>query len=130
MCLHALLTLVKHSIVSYWKLFYKLLEDNIPISVVSLLAFWYSHQSLCVSLCVSWHSTTSDIFSVSNGTRQGSILSPLIFTHYIHGVLQGIVKSHFGCNIGGVFVNILAYADDMVLLAPSWAGLQHLINIF
>jgi len=27
-------------------------------------------------------------------------------------------------------VNILAYADDMVLLAPLWRGLQHLIDIF
>ena len=25
--------------------------------------------------------------------------------------------------------NLLAYADDLVLLAPSWHGLQHLINV-
>ena len=27
-------------------------------------------------------------------------------------------------------MNILAYADDIVLLAPSWKGLQHLTNTF
>ena len=27
-------------------------------------------------------------------------------------------------------MNILAYSDDIVLLAPSWKGLQHLINTF
>jgi len=31
-----------------------------------------------------------------------------------------------GCNIGGLFVNVL---DDMVLLAPSWHALQELIKI-
>ena len=38
-------------------------------------------------------------------------------------------SSNIGCNIGGVFYNILAYADDIVLLAPSWRALQSLINI-
>jgi len=33
-----------------------------------------------------------------------------------------------GCNIGGLFMNILAYADDVVLLAPSWVALQQLIK--
>ena len=34
-----------------------------------------------------------------------------------------------GCSIGDVFFYILAYADYLVLLAPSWAGLQYLINL-
>ena len=31
--------------------------------------------------------------------------------------------------LGGIFCNILAYADDIVLLAPSWGALQYLINL-
>ena len=34
-----------------------------------------------------------------------------------------------GCNIGGVPANILAYADDMVLMAPSWTPLQYIIQV-
>ena len=34
-----------------------------------------------------------------------------------------------GCTCGGKFMNILAYADDLVLLAPSWAGLQSLLHV-
>ena len=34
-----------------------------------------------------------------------------------------------GCNIGGVPANILAYADDMVLIAPSWTALQYIIQV-
>jgi len=33
---------------------------------------------------------------------------------------------HVGCNIGGVCINVLAYADDIVILAPSWRGLHQL----
>lgn len=56
------------------------------------------------------------------------ILSPYFFTRYIRELISTIVLTNIGCNIGGVFYNILAYADDIVLLAPSWRALQLLIN--
>ena len=40
-----------------------------------------------------------------------------------------ISQSRIGCNIGGLFVNILAYADDMALLAPSWYAMQEILKI-
>jgi len=52
-------------------------------------------------------------FTTSNGTRQGGILSPFLFCHYIRDLLHDIAQAGIGCNIGGVFINILAYADDM-----------------
>ena len=67
-------------------------------------------------------------FGIQNGTRQGSVLSPFLFTRYIREVLSGIINSNIGCNIGGYMVNILAYADDLVLLAPSWRALQQLLD--
>ena len=38
-----------------------------------------------------------------------------------------MVKLRIGCNIGGIFLNLFAYADDMVLIAPSWFALQKLL---
>jgi len=67
-------------------------------------------------------------FGIQNGTRQGFVLSPFLFTRYIRKVLSGIINSNIGCNIGGYMVNILAYADDLVLLAPSWRALQQLLD--
>jgi len=112
--------------VNYWKLFHKLLVDNIAVPFVYLLAFWYTNQSAFVR----WNGVDSGRFSVGNGTRQGSVLSPYLFTRYIREVITVIAYCAIGCNIAGVFVNILAYADDIVLLAPSWKGLQFLIDIF
>jgi len=43
-------------------------------------------------------------------------------------MLKKMVDSEIGCNIAGCFLNILAYADDMVLLPSSWRGLQHLLK--
>jgi len=111
--------------VNYWKLFNKLLNDGIDVNIVALLAFWYSHQEVCVR----WHNVVSDSFSIHNGTRQGGILSPFLFTRYIRELLQAIIDTRIGCNIGGVMMNVLAYADDIVLLAPSWIALQSLLDI-
>ena len=36
---------------------------------------------------------------------------------------------HSAYYVGGMFINTLAYTDDIVLLAPSWYGLQQLLDI-
>ena len=111
--------------VNYWKLFNKLMDDGINTSIVALLAFWYSNQEVCVR----WHNVFSDCFLIRNGTRQGGILSPTLFNRYIRELLQAIIDTRVGCNIGGLMMNVLAYADDIVLLAPSWAAMQTLLDI-
>jgi len=60
------------------------------------------------------------------------------FSYLLYGIqsycnnklLTSVVNSNIGCNIGGCrpIVNILAYADDLVLLAPSWRALQQLLD--
>ena len=112
--------------VNYWKLFSKLIDEKVDVNIVCILAFWYSNQPVCVR----WHNTVSDWFTIGNGTRQGGVLSPTLFAFYIKDLLSELAYSGIGCNVGGVFFNVLAYADDMVILAPSWAALQRLIDIF
>lgn len=43
--------------------------------------------------------------------------------------MSQISNTGVGCNIGGIFINVLAYADDIVLLAPSWNALQQLLSV-
>jgi len=45
--------------VNHWKLFIKLLHDNIDVNIVGLLAYSYSSQELCVR----WISTVSGFHS-------------------------------------------------------------------
>jgi len=56
-------------------------------------------------------------------------LSPFLFSRYIRDLLDSVAGSRVGCFIGDQCVNILAHADDLVLLAPSRHGLQLLLNI-
>jgi len=53
----------------------------------------------------------------------------LFFARYVRDLVAHTVSSRIGCNVGGMFINILVYADDSVLLAPSWWGLQQLLDL-
>ena len=48
----------------------------------------------------------------------------------VRGLIVAIYKSNIGCNIGGLFFNIIACTDDdLVLITPSLHALQFLIDI-
>ena len=76
-----------------------------------------------------WGQDLSKPFTVSNGVRQGGILSPLLFNVYVDCLSVRLRSMTVGCTMNSVCFNHLVYADDTVLLAPSPKALQSLINI-
>ena len=111
---------VNHSI-----LFEKLAKRGIPTYILRILIFWYQHQKMCVK----WGSLTSDLFYVSNGVRQGSILSPHFFSVYVDDLSSQLNKLKVGCVLGESIINHLLYADDIALISPSSAGLKKLLTV-
>ncbi len=106
-------------------LFSKLLKRNIPHVIIRLLMFWYITQTFVVK----WGGTLSDSFKVTNGVRQGGILSPVLFSVYIDELSGRLSNSKIGCVLNSVYFNHIVYADDTVLLAPSPTALQRLVDI-
>lgn len=106
-------------------LFSKLLEKGIHPLIVRILNTWYVTQTFVVK----WGSAISSCFHVTNGTRQGSILSPVMFNLYIDELSIRLNQLRVGCYINGTCFNHLIYADDTVLIAPSPTALQCLIDV-
>jgi hypothetical protein len=109
----------------YCKLFKLLLKRQLPVHILRVLINLYTNSSVRVA----WGGITSDYFSVANGVKQGAVLSPVLFCVYIDDLLILLTKSGFGCYIGTYFVGALAYADDIVLVAPTATALRQLLAI-
>ena len=68
-------------------------------------------------------------FPVNCGVKQGCLLSPSLFNLYINDLID-LVSSELGIQCGKYAnIPILAYAEDIVLLAPSADSLQTLLNV-
>ena len=76
----------------------------------------------------SFNGTKSEYWQVGNGVRQGGILSTHLFCYYINHILEEIALMPFGCYIDNYKLNILAYADDLVVLAPTITSLQLIVD--
>ncbi len=110
--------------VNHWSLFSKLVDRGVPLIIIRILVYWYRTQTFCVK----WGSVSSSFFSVSNGVRQGGILSPYLFVLYVDGLSDLLNSSGAGCHVNNSCVNLIFYADDFCLMAPSPSGLQRLVD--
>ena len=76
--------------VNHGKLFECLIGKGIPLYLVRIIIFWYTHQHLYVK----WGSCVSESFSTTNGVRQGGILSPILFNLYFDYISVELNKLH------------------------------------
>ena len=93
-----------------------------PITVRLLLNMYLNQK-----IQVKWNSVLSQPFNVTNGVRQGGVLSPLFFSIYMDELLLKLKNPIFGCHIGNYYFGALGYADDIVLICPTKEGLRNMI---
>ena len=81
------------------KLFEKLLARNVPPVILRLLLDMYCKQEANVR----WNNITSKTFSISNGVKQGAVLSPRLYCIYIDDLFTEMRTRKTGCWVGDTF---------------------------
>ena len=106
-------------------LFTKLIRHKVPAIVIRILIFNYEKQSAWIK----WGNTLSQQFGVSNGTKQGSVVSPIFWNIYLDDLLKKLRTLGVGCFVAGVFMGATAYADDLLLLSPTRSGMEAMLKV-
>ncbi len=112
--------------VKYCKLFNEILNRNVSPLILRLLSVLYTNQTLQVK----WKSITGAGFSVLNGVKQCGVLSPVLFSVCIDGLLRWLSKIVVRCYMGNKFMGAVSFADDIKLLTPMFKGLKKLVSIW
>ena len=88
--------------INHWVLFKTLIVRRVPIYLGKVLYYWYQNQSMYVK----WRSTMSSKFHVTNGVRQGGVLSPLRFNVYVNDLSECLNKSGVGGSMNEIICPI------------------------
>ena len=79
---------------------------------------------------IVWNKQNGNYQHINLGVRQGGILSPILLKLYINDVIKTISSMNVGCRLGTLKMNIIAYADDIVILSETRSNLECLLKIF
>ena len=105
-------------------LFQRMLENGVPPVVVRCLMYMYQEQEARVR----WGQVKSGEFGVSNGTRQGSVMSPVLWAVYCDPLIKRLRRLGLGAHVAGVFMGIACFADDVILVAPCHQAMQLMLG--
>ena len=78
---------------------------------------------------IRWGNTYSTKFLLTNGIKQGGILSPCLFNVYMNNLSLSLNNSGIGGSLRDNIINHLCHADDLCLISLSSSGMQHLLDI-
>ena len=67
-------------------------------------------------------------FGILNGTRQGLVLLPALFTVYVQELLYKVKALSTGCHTGATFLGVVAWSDDFLLTAPTRGAMQAMLD--
>ena len=70
-----------------------------------------------------------NIFKTNIGVKQGGPLSPRLFAMYVEDLITEVESSKSGIKIQDIKVDIIMYADDILLISDTKESLQMLLNV-
>jgi hypothetical protein len=104
-------------------LFFKLIPWTEAV-VWRLLYHYYAMSYVAVDV----DGCRSDVFKISEGVKQGGVLSSALFNFFMDALLEKLLNLNVGAIIGDVNTSAIAYCDDFSLMSPVEGHIQLLLD--
>ena len=104
-------------------LFFKLI-GKIPNELWRILHIYYGNSRAMVK----YDGLTSHVFNISEGVKQGGVVSSYLFNFFINDLIENCVNLDIGAKINRLNLSIIAYCDDVMILSPSVGQAIKLLN--
>lgn len=101
------------------------LENKVEPHILRSLINYYSDSMAIVQNDGEY----SDIFNTTIGVKQGGPLSPKLFSMYVEDLIKEVETSSEGATLGKIKIDIIMYADDILLISEKKSGLDKLLSI-
>jgi len=111
--------------VNYVKLFRLFIKRHLCPTIARFLTNIYTSQSIRVK----WGNFISNHLPVTNGVKQGGVLSSILFIIYMDELLRTLSLCDVGCYVGNLYFGSFGYTDDVILLAPTLYSVKKLLYI-
>jgi hypothetical protein len=92
--------------------------------VIRTLVFVYEEHYAWVR----WGVFQSQRFPITNGTRQGSMVSHALWSVYLNMLIKELRELGVGCHFGGLYTGVVVCADYVLLMAPTSGAMQTMLG--
>ena len=103
----------------------KLRDVGITGKVFNIIRNIYSSDQACIKV----DGKIGKPFKISQGVRQGCVLSPLLFNIFMAGLAKELSNKDSGLKLDSKKINSIFWADDIVLLTENRDELEALLKI-
>jgi len=107
------------------KLWIAMFKMNIrPKLIISLYNYYREFKFI-----VNNDKEYSTLINTSYGVKQGGNVSPALYKIYTETIAEEIEKLNVGVRIGKCLVNILMYADDVIVIGEKLEDVQKMLDV-
>lgn len=103
----------------------KLIRMKISPAIIHPIMLYYNQSQMIIMNDNEY----SNLFKTSVGVKQGGPLSPKLFSIYIEELIDKIEGLEEGVEYEGGILDIICYADDILIMSNTKQGLQRQLKV-